>query len=225
MRNEADHILTEAVMTESKQEEPRSSTPSLEPPEFAVRPSDRSRSLRDRRTLATTLVFAILAVVGATCGLLFGQTRSTSYTAHAYVLVTAAPGRGGDIGLVSMAAAFERIATDPGVAGPALGQARLPSSPKAVSRSVAAVASPDAPLIEVTGTSDSPVRAAQVAHAAASGVVAQARILPADSGVVLVPLTPATVPDEPSATPPAVLALIEAGVGLAVAGAVYWLRK
>jgi hypothetical protein len=186
----------------------------------------RRRPARTRLPLSAVVGLVLIGgLVGGLAGGIFGATRTAAYTAHAYVLVAPAPGRTGDLTGSELAQAFARIGADPAVVGPSFVSEGLPARPQDIAKSVSAVASPDAPLVDVIGTADSGKTAALVADTAAEGLIDHVQHLDATPGYNVVLLTAASVPDKPNSTPVLIYSLLGLALGLAGCGFVAALRR
>lgn len=191
-------------------------------------PRRANRTRRGRPSLpAAVLVVLVLlgAAVGAFAGGLYGWSRPAQYAAHAFVLVAPTSGQTGDVTGTQLAAAFARVASDPAVAGPALHAQYLPSRPRDIASSVAASASPDAPLIDVTGKADNPGQSALVANTAAQALIDHVAKLGATPGYRTVLLTPATVPDRADSSPMLVYGLLGGVLAMGLGAALVALRR
>jgi capsular polysaccharide biosynthesis protein len=190
----------------------------------------RGYNQRSSARLSTSVVVVLVllgGLLGGLGGALYGSTRPISYAAHSYVLVAPTGTASGSSNVTGpeLALAFARVGADPSVVGAAFAAQALPSSPEDIARSVSAIASPDAPVIDVTGTAPSAKQSALFADTAANGLIAHVQRLAATPGFKLVLLTPATVPDRPSGSPVLVYSLLGFAVGLGICAAVAALRR
>lgn len=137
----------------------------------------------------------LLVLLGAGGGLAYTSLATPQYSASAFVVVTATPPTG-DRRDVSFAQAYGRVVGQQDVAkaaGEAVGMA-----PADVIEAVQARTSPDAPLIEITGTAPTAQGAADVVNAVANGLVAFAAGSTEATSVSLSVLSVATPPADPS---------------------------
>jgi hypothetical protein len=124
---------------------------------------------------------------GAVCGVLYAWVAVPQYVARGHVLVRVGAGEDA-AAAVGLAQVYGRLADDPVVLREA---GRLPGE-------VRASTSPDAPVIEITGTADEPRTAAAVANAVAPALVAYGNAAEPPSGAELAVLSPALPPSGPS---------------------------
>jgi capsular polysaccharide biosynthesis protein len=189
----------------------------------------RPASTRRRRPPLPSAVLVVLVLLGAAvtafAGGLYGWSRPAQFAAHAFVLVAPTSGQTGDVSGTQLAAAFARVSNDPAVVGPALQQQNLPFHPRDIAGSVAAAASPDAPLIDVTGKAGNAGQSALVANTAAQALIDHVSALNATPGYRTVLLTPATVPDRPASSPTLVYGLLGGVLGLGLGAALVALRR
>ena len=154
---------------------------------------------------------AALAVIGALGGAAYGRLTPPEYTATGYVV--AVPVGSADPGTaLGFAQAFGRVATGNGV----LGQARATTrdSMAELRDSVRAVTSPDAPMVEITGTDRRPAHAAAKANAVARALTDNANAATTNSSVRLTVFARAVRPTAPSSPSTSVAA----GVGACAGG-------
>jgi capsular polysaccharide biosynthesis protein len=135
-------------------------------------------------------------VLGVAGGATYALTKTPSYTARAHVIVvSAAPGAEGSAA-VDFAQAYGRIATQQVIVARAA--AALAESPGALTGAVRASTSPDAPVIEITGTGGSAATAAARANALSEALVAYGGARRDDTRVRLSSFAPASPPVSPS---------------------------
>ncbi|WP_211257207.1 YveK family protein [Streptomyces megasporus] len=188
----------------------RTTTPSGRPGRL-----DRLRSWRPWRgsTLPAWAPPALGALLGVTGGAAYGLLATPEYTATSYVVVV--PGAGSDSATaLGFAQAYGRVATDSAVLSGARAAAGM--SVDALRDSVRSVTSPDAPMVEITGTASSPDRAAAVSNAVADALTKSGNLATGNTGVQLSLFSPAFEPTEP--TSPS--APLSAAVGLCAGGLV-----
>ncbi|GAA2152260.1 hypothetical protein GCM10009760_48600 [Kitasatospora kazusensis] len=138
---------------------------------------------------------ALAVPLGAVAGAGYAVVSHPSYAANSYVVVVPQnPGEGSTA--VNFAQAYGRLAGQPQV---------LTAAAAETGRSVAAMAglvsgttSPDAPVIDLTGTGRTPESAVQAADAVAKSLIAFANTSSKETGVKLVPLAAAAEPDAPT---------------------------
>ncbi|SEO92699.1 hypothetical protein SAMN05216267_105630 [Actinacidiphila rubida] len=133
--------------------------------------------------------------LGLACGLGYGLTAAPQYAATAYVLVVPQHATDSQTAL-GFAQAYGRITAGTAVLAGAQSAAGTPAPE--LRGHVQAATSPDAPMISVTGTSDSGARAARIADAVADSLTATGNRTSASTGVRLLLFSPATAPASPS---------------------------
>jgi capsular polysaccharide biosynthesis protein len=149
---------------------------------------------RARRRLPAWWPVAACTLLGALAGAGYGLLRAPEYTATSYVMVTSADA-GSPVAL-GYAQAYGRIATG----GAVLNRARTSSiTLDALKSGVEAVTSPDAPMIEITGTAGDPSRAADMANRVAQSLTGIANLSSKDTGAQLRVFSQALTPDTPAA--------------------------
>jgi capsular polysaccharide biosynthesis protein len=158
-----------------------------------------------------------LTVVGALVGLGYGLLRPPVYSAKAYVVVVAQ--NSGDGTAVSYAQAYARIAGQGDVLAAASGSNGT-TSPAELRRAVRASSSPDAPIVEITGSGRSASHAADLANLVAAGLISTANRATSDTRVKLVLLSTATAPASPASPRPALDVAVGAAAGLLLGGLV-----
>ncbi|MEV6212489.1 lipopolysaccharide biosynthesis protein [Kitasatospora sp. NPDC051914] len=156
----------------------------------------------------------VLAVpLGAGAGAGYAAVAPAAYTANSYVVVVAQnPGEGATA--VNFAQAYGRLAGQPQVLAAAA--ARTGRTVSALEETVRGTTSPDAPMIEITGTGPLPGDAVQAADAVATSLIAFANTSSQDTGVKLVPLARAASPDGPSSPSAALDTAVGAAAGVLV---------
>ncbi|MEU3574613.1 Wzz/FepE/Etk N-terminal domain-containing protein, partial [Kitasatospora sp. NPDC036755] len=149
-----------------------------------------------RRRLVRRWWPVVLAVpLGAAAGAGYALVADPSYAANAYVLVVAQnPGEAAIA--TNFAQAYGRLAGQPQVLGEAA--AETGHTRAELESLVHGTTSPDAPMIEITGTGPHPQEAALTADAVARSLVAFANTSSKDTNVRLVTLSPAAAPDRPT---------------------------
>lgn len=151
---------------------------------------------RSARRLVRRWWPVVLAVpLGAAAGAGYAVVAHPSYAANAYVLVVAQ--NPGEAALATnFAQAYGRLAGQPQVLAVAADETGHTRSQ--LETLVHGTTSPDAPMIEITGTGPRPQDAAGTADAVARSLVAFANTSSKDTNVRLVTLAPAAAPDKPT---------------------------
>lgn len=134
------------------------------------------------------------ALLGTACGLSYGVLKTPEYAATGYVVAVAAKGTD-PAAAVGFAQAYGRIATSDATLTYARAAAGLPVSE--LRTRVGTETSPDSPMIAVTGTSDSPARAAAIANAVTDAVFVSSNAVSRNTGVSLALFSQAVTPKEP----------------------------
>ncbi|MFB7945266.1 Wzz/FepE/Etk N-terminal domain-containing protein [Kitasatospora phosalacinea] len=144
---------------------------------------------------------AVAVPLGAVAGAGYAVVSPPSYSASSYVVVV--PNNPGENSTaVNFAQAYGRLAGQPQVL---LGAANETGhSVATLAGMVRGTTSPDAPMIEITGTGARGEEAVKNADAVAKSLIAFGNTSSKETGVRLVPLAPAAEPDAP-ASPSAVL--------------------
>ena len=171
----------------------------------------RGAAGRTRRRVPAWWPVVVCALAGALAGAAYGLLKAPEYTATSYVMVTSDDSSGGSATL-GYAQAYGRIATG----GAVLNRARTSSIPvSALESGVEVVTSPDAPMIEITGTSGAPRRAADMANRVAKALTGIANLSSKDTGADLRVFSEALTPDTPaSPSPPLSIAVGACAGGL-----------
>lgn len=148
---------------------------------------------RGRQRLPVWWPVAVCTLVGALGGAAYGLLKAPEYTATSYVMVTSDDGGGS--ATVGYAQAYGRIATG----GAVLNRARTTAIPlDALESGVEAVTSPEAPMIQITGTSGTPRLAADMANRVAQSLTGIANLSSKDTGAELRVFSQAITPDTPA---------------------------
>ncbi|MBD0693948.1 Wzz/FepE/Etk N-terminal domain-containing protein [Streptomyces sp. CBMA123] len=165
---------------------------------------------------------ALAVPLGAAAGGGYAVVSHPSYSASAYVLVV--PQNPGEASTATnFAQAYGRLAGQPQVLGVAAAETGRTRSE--LESQVSGTTSPDAPMIEITGTGRRAQEAAQTADAVARSLVAFANTSSKDTNVRLVTLAPAAEPDKPT-TPSAKLDVaVGAAAGLLLGSLVLMTRR
>uniref|UniRef100_UPI000CD55718 hypothetical protein n=1 Tax=Streptomyces sp. SM14 TaxID=1736045 RepID=UPI000CD55718 len=167
---------------------------------------------RSWRPPAWGLVVAGLAT-GLVAGLGYAQLAPAQYEARGHVVVRATEGTD-PASAVGFAQLYGRLASDPVVLAEA---GRLPGE-------VRASTSPDAPVIEITGTAGRPADAAAVANAVAPALVAYGNDAEPITGAELIVLSEALPPTDPSGPTATASGAVGAATG-GVAAALFLLAR
>src|SRR5512133_1362294 len=168
----------------------------------------------DLRNTATRRwgVLVLLTVLGAVAGLAYALLRPPEYTATAYLAVVAE--NPGDSSAVSYAQAYSRIAGQGGALQAAADASGGSASLQELRRSVLAAASPDAPVIELTGTADSADRAANLVNLVANSLTKTANTHTGDTRVRVALLSAAVPPADPTSPQLPLAVAVGAAAGL-----------
>ncbi|MFJ4594126.1 MULTISPECIES: Wzz/FepE/Etk N-terminal domain-containing protein [unclassified Kitasatospora] len=164
---------------------------------------------------------ALAVPLGAAAGAGYAVVSHPSYAASAYVLVV--PQNPGEAATATnFAQAYGRLAGQPQVL--AVAAAETGHTRAELESLVHGTTSPDAPMIEITGTGTRPQEAAQTADAVARSLVSFANTSSRDTSVRLVTLAPAAEPDKPT-TPSATLDVAVGGAAGLLVGALVMMTR
>jgi capsular polysaccharide biosynthesis protein len=144
-------------------------------------------------------VTALLAVVGALIGLGYALLTPETYVSKAYVVVVAEDPAESTTA-VSYAQTYARTVLQGDVIGAAASSGQISGTD--LRRHVQASGSPDAPVIEITGSADTAARSAELANVMAGGLVSTANDRTASTRMRLTVLSAASPPSEPSSPRP-----------------------
>ena len=160
--------------------------------------------------------------LGALCGGVYALAATPAYVANAYVM--AVPRGGADsAAAVNFAQAYGRIISQPEIL---LGPAAKTGVPLAeLTGQVEAVTSPDAPMIQITGTAGRARLAAKEANAVADSLVAFGNATTAETGVRLLPFATAAAPAAPSSPARSIDLAVGAAAGVLLGGLVLMARQ
>ncbi|GAA2097141.1 hypothetical protein GCM10009759_27010 [Kitasatospora saccharophila] len=151
---------------------------------------------------------AVAVPLGAVAGAGYAAVSHPSYAASSYVVVV--PNNPGENSTaVNFAQAYGRLTGQPQVLIGAA--AETGHSVTELAGLVRGTTSPDAPVIEITGTGVRGAEAVKNADAVAKSLIAFGNTSSKETGVRLVPLAPAAEPDAPSSPS----AALDTGVGAA----------
>ncbi|QDY81216.1 lipopolysaccharide biosynthesis protein [Streptomyces qinzhouensis] len=162
-----------------------------------------------------------LAAAGALCGGAYGLLATPQYAATSYVVAVtgkeAQPGAA-----LGFAQAYGRIATSDSTIAYARVAAGMPA-PELRGR-VRTETSPDSPMIAITGTSDRPGEAADIANAVADAVFVSGNQVAKNTGVQLLSFSRAIPPAEPVSPSAPLGAAVGAATGGLIGGLVLLVR-
>ncbi|WP_380280285.1 hypothetical protein [Kitasatospora purpeofusca] len=148
-----------------------------------------------RRLVGRWWPLVLAAPLGAAAGAGYAVVAHPSYAANSYVIVV--PETQGETGTaVNFAQAYGRLAGQPQVLAAAA--AETGHGLGELTALVRGTTSPDAPMIEITGTGPRPQEAVRAADAVARSLVAFANTNTKETGVRLVPLAAAAEPEKPT---------------------------
>ncbi|MGW2251240.1 Wzz/FepE/Etk N-terminal domain-containing protein [Kitasatospora sp. NPDC001660] len=174
-----------------------------------------------RRLVRRWWPVALAVPLGAAAGAGYAVVSHPSYSASAYVLVV--PQNPGEAATATnFAQAYGRLAGQPQVL--AVAAAETGHTRAELETLVHGTTSPDAPMIEITGTGTKPQEAARTADAVARSLVAFANTSSKDTGVRLVSLAPAAAPDKPT-TPSGTLDVAVGGAAGLLLGALVMMTR
>ncbi|MCX4757322.1 hypothetical protein [Kitasatospora purpeofusca] len=181
-----------------------------------------SESRRSARRLVGRWWPVALAVpLGAAAGAGYAVVAHPSYAANSYVIVVP-DAQGQAATAVNFAQAYGRLAGQPQVLAAAA--AETGHSRGELESLVHGTTSPDAPMIEITGTGAEPGEAVRAADAVARSLVAFANGSSKETGVRLVPLAGAAEPDRPT-TPSGKLDVAVGGAAGVLIGALVMMTR
>ncbi|MFC1435035.1 Wzz/FepE/Etk N-terminal domain-containing protein [Streptacidiphilus sp. N1-3] len=153
--------------------------------------------------------------LGAVCGGAYALVAPVEYQANAYVMVV--PETTGDSSTaVDFAQAYGRVITQPEILLDAAASTGVPVAQLAPL--VQAVTSPDAPMIQITGSAGSAARSAKEANAVADSLVSFGNAASKQTRVKLLTFAAAALPDRPSSPSRTLDLAVGAAAGLLVGG-------
>ncbi|MFJ9777366.1 Wzz/FepE/Etk N-terminal domain-containing protein [Kitasatospora sp. NPDC101157] len=165
---------------------------------------------------------ALAVPLGAAAGAGYAVVSPPSYSASAYVLVV--PQNQGESGTATnFAQAYGRLAGQPQVLAAAA--AETGRTRAELESLVSGTTSPDAPMIEITGTGPRAREAARTADAVARSLVTFANTSSRDTNVRLVTLAPAAEPDKPTTPSGKLDVAVGAAAGLLLGSLVLMTRR
>jgi len=169
------------------------------------------------RLLKQGALLILTVGLGAGAGALYAMSQTPTYTARAFVVVVPQSDTEAAIAL-NYAQAFGRIATQGAVLSEATAAMRQSTSVDRVRRQVRASTSPDVPLIELTGSADTPKAAADLANTVADALVKFGNDSRTRTKVRLASFVEATPPDGPSSPNAPLDIAVGAAAGLLIGG-------
>lgn len=176
---------------------------------IAPRPAGRFPSTL--RRLPPWWPLALCILLGTLAGAGYGVLKSPLYSATSYVVV--APTRPGDPATaLGFAHAYGRVVTNSAVLADAQAATGVPEAD--LKSHVAAVTSPDAPMIEITGSDSRPDQSATIANEVARALAAYANASARSTDVRLNVLSKAPVPNSPTSPSGGITTAVGACAGL-----------
>ena len=172
------------------------------------------------RTAAGSMLrrcWPLLAAVplGAVCGGAYALAAPAQYQANAYVMVVpSTPGDG--TSAIDFAQAYGRVITQPEILLSAAASTGVPMAK--LTPLVQAVTSPDAPMIQITGTAGTASRSASEANAVAHSLVAFGNAASKDTLVKLLTFAAAARPADPSSPSRTLDVAVGGAAGLLIGG-------
>jgi uncharacterized protein involved in exopolysaccharide biosynthesis len=166
----------------------------------------------------------LLAAVplGAVCGGVYALAAPVEYQANAYVMVV--PETTGDNATaVDFAQAYGRVITQPEILLSASASTGVPVAK--LTPLVQAVTSPDAPMIQITGSAGSSARSAQEANAVARSLVDFGNAASKQTGVKLLTFAAAAHPAAPSSPSRTLDVAVGGAAGLLIGGLAVMARQ
>ncbi|MER7584076.1 Wzz/FepE/Etk N-terminal domain-containing protein [Kitasatospora sp. NPDC097691] len=174
-----------------------------------------------RRLVRRWWPVALAVPLGAAAGAGYAVVSPPSYATNAYVLVV--PQNPGEAATATnFAQAYGRLAGQPQVL--AVAAAETGHTRAELEELVHGTTSPDAPMIEITGTGTRAQEAARTADAVARSLVSFANTSSKDTNVRLVTLAPAAAPDKPT-TPSGKLDVAVGGAAGLLLGALVMMTR
>ncbi|MFB6889824.1 hypothetical protein ACFCX4_10975 [Kitasatospora sp. NPDC056327] len=165
----------------------------------------------------------VLAVpLGAAAGAGYAVVADPSYAANSYVVVVPEE-QTEPVTAVNFAQAYGRLAGRPQVLAAAAAESG--HSRAELESLVSGTTSPDAPVIEITGTGSDPQEAVRAADAVARSLVAFGNGSTKETGVRLVPLAGAAEPDRPTTPSGRLDVAVGAAAGVLIGALVLMTRR
>ncbi|MFC1443746.1 Wzz/FepE/Etk N-terminal domain-containing protein [Streptacidiphilus sp. N1-10] len=166
----------------------------------------------------------VLAAVplGAACGGAYALAAPVQYQANAYVMVV--PQATGDSATaVNFAQAYGRVITQPEILLEASVSTGVPLAKLAPL--IQATTSPDAPMVQITGSAPTAARAAQEANAVARSLVTFGNAVTKQTRVQLITFAAAARPDAPSSPSHTLDVAVGGAAGLLIGGLAMMARQ
>lgn len=158
-----------------------------------------------------------LVVLGGGAGYAYGTVTPASYSANAYLVVvplSVSGSTGTAPDAQGFATAYTRIAGQPQIQAQAATDAGVPL--QTMIKDSTASTSPDAPVIDITGSSTNPTTAAAVANGLAKAIEASASDQTANTAVTVSVLSSAVPPSTPSSASAGLDGAVGAAAGVLV---------
>lgn len=176
-----------------------------------------SDSSRSAVTVLLRRCWPLLAAVplGAVCGGLYATVAPVQYQADAYVMVV--PEANADSATaVNFAQAYGRVIAQPEILLSAVADTGVPLAE--LTPLVQAVTSPDAPMIQITGSAPTAAKAAQEANAVARSLISFGDASAKQTRVKLISFAAAAQPDAPTSPSRSLDLAVGAAAGVLVGG-------
>ncbi|WP_405998834.1 lipopolysaccharide biosynthesis protein [Streptomyces sp. NBC_00829] len=160
-------------------------------------------------------------LLGTGCGVSYGLLATPQYAATSYVVAVSAkdaqPGAA-----IGFAQAYGRIATSDSTISYARVAAGLPA--RTLRTRVRTETSPDSPMIAITGTSNRPSEAADIANAVADAVFVSSNQVAKSTGVQLLSFSQAIPPAQPVSPSVPISAAVGGSTGVLIGGLILLVR-
>jgi capsular polysaccharide biosynthesis protein len=177
--------------------------------------SDSSRRTTAGRILRRCWPLVAAVPLGAVAGGVYAMVAPVQYQANAYVMVV--PSTVGDSSTaVDFAQAYGRVIAQPEILLSAAASTGVPLAK--LTPLVQAVTSPDAPMIQVTGTAGTARRSAAEANAVAKSLVVFGNAASKQTNVKLLTFAAAARPDQPSSPSRTLDVAVGGAAGLLIGG-------
>ncbi|MFJ4878990.1 lipopolysaccharide biosynthesis protein [Streptomyces sp. NPDC088745] len=161
------------------------------------------------------------ALLGALCAGSYGMLQEAEYRSTGYVVAAPEKDASPEAAL-GYAQAYGRISTSDSMLSYASATAGVPAA--SLRARVQTETSPDAPMIAITGTSDTPAEAADIANAVADALLVNSGGMAEKTGVRLVTFTRAVAPLASSSQPVPLTAAVGACAGGLIGGILLLVR-
>ena len=176
----------------------------------------------NRRSLPRWWPMLAAIPLGALCGGAYAVVAPASYQANAYVMVVPQNNTEASTA-VNFAQAYGRIITQPEILLDASARTGVPLA--RLTSTIEAVTSPDAPMVQVTGTANSAGRAAEEANAVSHSLVEFGNATSKATGVKLLSFASAAAPADPSSPSRAIDLAVGTAAGLLIGGLAMMARQ